>query len=419
MFFIFLNTIAKKLDSFAILSPAIVAVACSGGSDSLALTLLMDEWAKSRGNQLIALTVDHDLRKASAEEAKQVGIWLSEKAIPHIIVKWEGEKPVSNIQEQARNARYRLLTEYCRSHGIEYLFVAHHLEDQAETFLLRLMRGSGVDGLGAMQERTVYQDITILRPLLDTPKQILIDCLDSLNQPFIRDPSNENGDYDRVKIRKLLPVLQENGFLLPRLAKTARTMQRSSGYLKQVTQEWLKQHAVFHAEGYATLATLPDSEEIAYRVLNQILKIIGCNAKPARLEALETLYRRLQDFAFTSATLGGCLFVKKKERWIVMREFRAVEGLITLSGETEVKWDRFTLTLKKPYPHYTVGALTQKDWLLLAKTNNLKNSLPDKQILYTLPCLRNQDNTIIAVPHLGIGFAVIPKCYPARTRLSL
>ncbi|HZD25370.1 MAG TPA: tRNA lysidine(34) synthetase TilS, partial [Alphaproteobacteria bacterium] len=130
-------------------TPAL-AVAVSGGADSLALALLADGWARRRGGVATALTVDHGLRPEAAAEARRVGRWLAARGIPHRILRWRGDKPATAVQAKARAARYALLADWCRRHGVLHLLTAHHRGDQAETVLMRLAHGSGVDGLAGM-----------------------------------------------------------------------------------------------------------------------------------------------------------------------------------------------------------------------------------------------------------------------------
>lgn len=368
----------------------------------MALTLLAQEWAKRHHVKLIALTVDHGLRAESASEAKTVGKWLKKHGINHHVLRWEGKKPQSNIQESAREARYGLLTGYCRERGIPALLVAHTLEDQAETFLLRLKRGSGVDGLAAMAESLQWEGINILRPLLDIHKADLLAYLETKGQAYINDPSNENTAYDRVKIRKLLPELAALGLTPQRLAKTAANMARAREYLQAQTEAFLAAQAHFHEAGYAELAALPAEDEIALRVLAALLTRIGGHNVPPRLDELERLHERMRAPGFKSATLGGCVFKRNKDGFLVLRELKAVEAPAPLPAGKALLWDgRFTLTAARK--GFSVGALTQTGWLELAREHGLKNSFPDKQILYTLPALRNAAGNIVSVPHLGVG----------------
>jgi len=131
-----------------------LAVAVSGGADSLALALLAYDWARTRGGEAVALTVDHGLREASAHEARRVGEWLREAGMRHHMLKWHGPHPTTRIQEAARIARYDLLTRWCRANQIMFLLLAHHRDDQAETYLMRKERGSGPTGLAAMRAVT-------------------------------------------------------------------------------------------------------------------------------------------------------------------------------------------------------------------------------------------------------------------------
>jgi tRNA(Ile)-lysidine synthase len=158
------------------LKDLVFAVAVSGGPDSMTLAKLLSSWATQNNKTIHALTVDHGLRAESADEAAQVAAWLKNwPNTRHSVLKWEGDKPQNRIQEEARNARYRLMTDYCAGQGISSLFLAHHQDDQAETFLLRLAMGSGLDGLAAM--RAVHKTgagLILLRPFLTLPKERLL-----------------------------------------------------------------------------------------------------------------------------------------------------------------------------------------------------------------------------------------------------
>ena len=170
-----------------------VAVAVSGGADSMALLLLAKDWAPG----VAALTVDHGLRAGSTAEAAQVAAWCASRRIPHCVLAWTGRKPSSGIQEASRTARYELLTQWCRDRGYPHLLVGHHLEDQAETFLIRMQRGSGVDGLAAMPSTTARDGVRIVRPLLGVTPARLTAFLRAAGQPWIEDPSNDDPRFAR------------------------------------------------------------------------------------------------------------------------------------------------------------------------------------------------------------------------------
>ena len=391
------NHIIKSLD---IQMDNPVAVACSGGPDSMALTLL----AQGAFPKLTALIVDHGLRAGSAKEAKQVAAWLKKRGIAHCILTWKGRKPRRNIQEAARKARYQLLSGYCKAHGISHLLVAHHLEDQAETFLLRLARGSGVDGLAAMSALTPMYDVTLARPLLELPKEELLAYLKKQNQDFVTDPSNENMAFDRVKIRKLLPALADVGITPFRLTKTAMVMARARAHLEEETGLFLKDACKIYTEGYAKLEHINVSEEIALRVLATLIMIVGGNEVKTRLSDLERLYTALKNPGFKGATLGGCVFTQHKGVILIYRELKAVASGRAVKTGLPAMWDnRFEIRLASAPARLRVGALTQAGWLKLAKTSNVKNTTPNKNILYSLPALRDFRGRIFAVPHLGFA----------------
>lgn len=178
-----------------------IAVAVSGGPDSLALAILADRWARARGGTAWALTVDHGLRPESAAESEIVGGWLAARRIPHAVLSWEGAKPATGIQEAARTARYRLLTAWCAARGCLHLLLAHHREDQAETFLIRRRAGSGMDGLAGMAAVRELPHVRLVRPLLAVAKTRLVALLGAEGQDFLRDPSNANPIFERSRLR--------------------------------------------------------------------------------------------------------------------------------------------------------------------------------------------------------------------------
>jgi tRNA(Ile)-lysidine synthetase-like protein len=202
-----------------------VAIAVSGGSDSVALMALARAWSQRRGGpELTALTVDHRLRPASAAEAVEVAGWAGRMGLTHHTLVWDGLKPDHGIQEAARQARYGLLVHWCRANGADAVALAHTLEDQAETVLMRLARGSGVDGLSGMSAVSQLEGVALLRPLLAIRKARLQATLEALDQPWIEDPSNRDERFERVRVRRALGVLEELGV-------TAEAIGRSAGRL--------------------------------------------------------------------------------------------------------------------------------------------------------------------------------------------
>ncbi len=190
-----------------------IAVAVSGGADSMAAVVLFHEYLKAQEVKLplLGLTIDHKLRKESTKEAEQVGEWLDRRGIEHHVIDcdWNqshgGVPKSSKLQLQARSARYQLLMNACRSYGVEYLVIAHHLGDQLETVLMRLGRAAGINGLAGIESSSTSfsEDTTIIRPFLNYPKQRLMSTCHYYSQEWIEDPSNRDDTYDRVRARKV------------------------------------------------------------------------------------------------------------------------------------------------------------------------------------------------------------------------
>ena len=178
-----------------------IAAAVSGGADSMALLLLAARWAPGAGARLVALTVDHGLRAESAAEAARVAAWCAARGIAHRVLEWRGAKPAAGLQEAARTARYGLLAGWCRRGGIVHLLTGHNAGDQAETFLMRLRRGSGVAGLAGMPAVAVRDGVRVLRPLLGVRRERLEAALEAAGEAWIEDPSNRDPAFERVRVR--------------------------------------------------------------------------------------------------------------------------------------------------------------------------------------------------------------------------
>jgi tRNA(Ile)-lysidine synthase len=220
---------AKQLFAELRRAPALV-LAVSGGPDSVALMWLVARWRKSlvHGPRLIVITVDHGLRKEAAREARQVKRLARSLDLPHRTMRWTGVKPKTGLPAAARDARYRLLTEAARAVGATHVLTAHTRDDQAETLLMRLLRGSGITGLSAMARVTEREGITLARPLLDVPKSQLIATLKRANIAFADDPTNRDAAFTRPRLRALLPQLAAEGGNVRNLARLAARFARAN-----------------------------------------------------------------------------------------------------------------------------------------------------------------------------------------------
>ncbi len=393
-----------------------VAVAFSGGPDSLALLILAAQWAKkSKHRHVVALTVDHGLRAEAAVEARTCARMAKSLGVPHRTLRWQGPKPASGLQAAARGARYALLGAACRANQIDSLLVAHHMEDQAETFLLRLARGSGVDGLAGMafvrQLEGVGggQPLRLLRPLLDVPRAALRAVVTRAGLQAIQDPSNNNLRFDRVKARQLLADLSVLGVSPQRLADTAGHMGRARQALDTATTGWLHAHATLYSTGHieaqvSALLDVPD--EIALRVLAEMLKHVGARAYPPRFDALSGLWAALLDGSLARArTLNGCKLQLCGDQLLVIREAAAAMKAepVSVKRAQPVLWDgRFIVTLKrrpKGAGSLVVRALGMEGLRALASLAP-EAPLAPKAALPALPALWEGDK-LVAAPHFG------------------
>lgn len=384
-----------------------IAVAVSGGSDSLALAFLAHQWGKAHKHTIIALTVDHGLRAASAGEARQVSGWCKKEGIEHHILKWKKNTDRGNLQARARVARYELMTRFCNEHDIHTLLVAHTVDDQAETVLLRIMRGSGVDGISAIASDITVNNVTVMRPLLDVSRTQLQDFLTERKQRWVSDPSNDDTRYARVVVRQFLTQAPDSQLLTRRLAQTATHMARSREYIEHSIAEHMVQVVDMRDEGYCyiDLARFRQlHEEAGLRILSKLLTVISGQYYKPRFENIQRLYSHIQNNGCDKGvTLWGCNIQLKKHigKIMIVRELSAIADDIPLS-QAPIIWDgRFSCTLQHDMPDITVGAVGKDGYqALVAKHPEFSNHILPKQVIYTLPAFKNLEKTLV-IPHIG------------------
>lgn len=301
-----------------------IAVAVSGGGDSMALAILLANWVKDKDITLHAITVDHDLRPESATEAKTVAKILKPLGITHKILKWDGVKPKTKIQEAARDARYALLSDYCLKKKIPYLCVAHHGQDQMETILFRMAKGTGLDGLAGMRPVNILDNgLTLLRPLLPVSHQDLLETLKSQKIDWIEDPSNVNDKYARVRIRNVINALENEGLSPERISSLSHRVTNSIELIDHLIEKEYKLLLDFKDTerieiDYLSFFTLPFEGKT--RILKMLILEFQSHKKyAARLEDIERLAHKMTA-NFKGGTLGGCQFSKKKDRLHITRE---------------------------------------------------------------------------------------------------
>jgi len=381
-----------------------LAVAVSGGADSLALALLADRWVRERDGTVLALTVDHGLRPEAAAEAQQVALWLEARGIAHRTLHWQGPYPAKGRQAAARNARYRLLEEACAEAGIFHLLLAHHREDQAETFLLRLARGSGLSGLAGMAAVVELRSCRLLRPLLTVPRARLAASLEAAGQDWIEDPSNRNPVYARVRLRRSAALLATEGLTPRRLSETATRLSRSRAAVEDSVARCIVRTTTFYPAGFAQIAPTgltASPREVGLRALAALLATVGGESYTPRLDRLERLYDRISTGSLaTGVTLGGCRILTRRGTLLICREPAAVaEPVEVVPGKT-IPWDgRFVVEASPDLsPGLTLGALGGEASTVAKASGKAAEAIP-AAVRPTLPAIRDLEGVVL-VPHL-------------------
>jgi tRNA(Ile)-lysidine synthase len=397
-----------------------LAIAVSGGPDSLALCLLAHAWAARQGGTVTALTVDHGLRPGSAAEARQVRTWLTAHGIDHRILTWPGEKPTRAIQKTARAARYDLLDEASRSLGCLHLLVGHHQDDQLETIRMRTARrpgGPGVAGMATITERTHCR---ILRPLLTVPKTALSAYLSAAGQPWIDDPSNRDPAYERTTLRGH-PLPDATNRQLWRDARSAGHARQHAG---RVVASLLARHYRVNSRGFASIDALglAPSQNGRVEALAAAVTMIGGGAYSPAEAMVRDLADRIHDEPdFRGATLGGCQVrpvagSSAHGRWLtISREAGRIAPPTPIAVNQGASWDnRFRLYLSGPDQSpagedFLVGGLGEAGWSQLGDDirDAARHKIPEAA-RYSLPALFRNDE-LMAAPYLPFTKGLPPE----------
>ncbi len=406
------------------LAPA-VALAVSGGSDSTALMVLFAEWLRGAGrepSQHTVLTVDHGLREQSAAEAQGVAAQAHGLGYRHATLVWHGA-PHAGVQAAARAARYRLMGAYMRAHGIALLLTAHTREDQAETLLMRLARGSGLDGLTAMAPVTDLAEVAadhalepaelaLARPLLGLPKARLVATLEARGITWVEDPSNQSPAHERSRLRAAKAQLDALGLTDAMLALSAGRLRRARAAIEEAVAQFCREsHGAVHVDpcGYVTVdrGRLQRVEaEIALRVLGRAIAAAGGSDQPVPLAKLEAIVEALRsaDPAGTAKwTLARAMITAKGGAIIIEREpgREPLPRLTMAAGEKEL-WDgRFRVGISPDFAGgpVEVSALGSAEAGRLLRQDADASHVP-AGIAAMVPCFRRGDR-LIAVPPLN------------------
>ena len=331
-----------------------IAVAVSGGPDSLALTILLQKFCLENSIDLKAISIDHDLRKSSKDELQWLAFEFKKRKIKHKIIKWKNIKPKSNILSNARDKRYELLIKECERINIKYLFTGHHLDDQVENVLLRLIRGSGIKGLGSLQEKFKFKKskVNILRPLLKYPKKSLISYLVNEKQQYISDPTNIDDNFDRSRLRKVSSHLINEGLDNKRLLSTIKNLKDANNSINYLINLSLKSFIKINSRGVVSVLIdqfKPLPEEVKFRSLSKLLMFIGKGKNVPRSKNILNLLDVIFKNDFKSLTVSGCLIKKEKKEILFLPEVTRKLYISKITSNNFV-WNRqYKITMKKDY----------------------------------------------------------------------
>ena len=396
-----------------------LAVAVSGGADSMALAWLARRWALVRGGSILGLIVDHRLRSGSAEEAVQVRNWLEHLEIPALILARTGPRPASGLQRIAREDRYALLLEACRTRAILHLLLGHHRGDQRETQAMRARRegtGEGLAGMAAVRE---VSGLRLLRPLLGFAPDRLRATLVAIGQEWVEDPSNADERFERVRVRRGLEGL--DGATTP----TAGTALESRRARERTRARALAAHVRPHPWGYVEIDLARSGDSLPQGPLADLLRrclwTVSGEPYPPPARAVEAIAREIAAGQLRGRTLAGCILRPRPGRILVAREPRAAAGAPRAPSLVDL-WDgRFTIDTRGLPAGATIGALGRSDAtdlrqrLIAAKLHRQVPAI----VLATLPAAR-VDGELVAIAFVGeqVGLAQLGACWTPRQVLA-
>jgi len=302
-----------------------IAVAVSGGPDSLALAYLAKCFALKKNITLKCYIVNHKLRKNSSSEVLIVKNALKKIDINCKILNWNGKKPSTNIQSQARDKRYFLLANQCKKDQIKNLLIGHHSDDLLENFLIRIVRGSGLRGLISLSKETKYknQNLKIIRPILNQNKKDLIYISKKVFKFFVKDPFNINEDFKRTRVRNLLLSLEKEGLDKKKLMLTISNLKDSDKSITFYVDKNLKENVIFFKKKNICILNknfFNQSHEVIFRSLTNIIQKLGKKYYPVRGKSMNKLIVAISSKLFSKATLGGCIIDRVNETILISKE---------------------------------------------------------------------------------------------------
>ncbi len=298
-------------------------VAVSGGPDSLALSFLAKIYSIKKSLDIKYYIVDHRLRKNSTLEAKLVQKKLKNFSVKLNILTWKGKKPRKNIQSVAREKRYELLTDVAKKFGIQNILLGHHLDDLFENFFIRILRGSGLKGLISLDKETRENQIKLIRPLIKIDKKDLIYISNYIFGSYIKDPSNEDDNFKRVKVRNFLKQLSLEGFDRKKFFLTIKNLKFANENIEFYTKKNLKDNVTILGQKNNIILKeifFSQSNEVVFRSLTEVIKIVGRKYYAVRGKKIDKVIDLINTKSSFKVTLGGCIIKKVNETVILSKE---------------------------------------------------------------------------------------------------
>ena len=338
------NKLVKTFDQY--ITSQKIAIAVSGGIDSMVLMKISSLSKKIKSNNIHILTINHDLRKGSKEETLFVRKEADKLGLKVSILTWKGKKPKSGIQEKARKKRHNLLFNYCKKNNISDLFFAHHLDDQIENFIFRMFRGSGIVGLTSFSNFSKIDKINLIRPLIDTPKSDLLLFAKKQKIEWIEDPSNLNLDFDRVKIRNVLKNFYDSGFDKKLFLKSIRKLKSINEDIESLTKDYITKYIEVYENIYVIIKKeffSNSPKEIQMRVIKNCISFFAPEQlySPKDIKIINILNWIKCNPKVDSKTLGGTLFKKNNNVIILYKEVNKLPHIkpVNISKSEFKSWD--------------------------------------------------------------------------------
>lgn len=397
-----------------------IAVAVSGGSDSLALTYMLNKWASYYGLELHAITIDHGLRQESSSEAQQVQKLMRSHSIIHSIISLkEVFASKKNIQGEARRLRYQKLCEYCNANNIYHLFTGHNQNDEIENFFIRLARGTTLVGLKGIKRKLIKNNVRILRPLLSFTKQELEEHLTNYKLKWINDPSNSNTKFLRVIARNLinsqallnLSNQTDKKILFNRISRVIKNIQISGKKEDDTLLNFLVRNVIIHPAGYGQM--LLDnldkfSQDLVIRSLALLITTISCEKEyHPRYDSLARIYKNIIQGNFTTSTLGKCFIeIKPKHNCLIVTPEPLKQPTKNSSNYSQYLFNKRYLIDKKLSPNFQNKLNKKNSPHLPANIRKILPEIIDNNGKKTIPFVDNQyytNNLIEFLPQVSLA----------------